>query len=74
LIFLKGLYGLWRWGLLTISIDIRVSPEPGAIELLRRYNIALNYAINRVLSLNLRSIGEVHNALYGELGEWFGPS
>ena len=51
-----------------------VSPEPGAIELLRRYNVALNYAINRILSLDLldlRSIGRVHNALYRELREWF---
>ncbi|MDT7888320.1 MAG: hypothetical protein RQ885_05025 [Desulfurococcales archaeon] len=44
-------------GLLTISIRIMVSPEPGARELLRRYNIALNYAMNKILSLDLRSIG-----------------
>jgi putative transposase len=53
---------------------MRVSPEPGAIELLRIYNVALNYAINRILSLDLldlRSIGRVHNALYRELREWF---
>jgi IS605 OrfB family transposase len=59
-------------GALTISIGMRVSPEPGAIELFRRYNVALNYAINRILSLDLRSIGRVHNALYRELREWFG--
>jgi transposase len=59
-------------GALTISIGMRVSPEPGAIELLRRYNVALNYAINKILRLNLRSIGRVHNALYRELKEWFG--
>ncbi|MDT7889455.1 MAG: hypothetical protein RQ885_10840 [Desulfurococcales archaeon] len=41
----------------SISIGMVVSPEPGAIELLRRYNVALNYAINRILGLNLRSIG-----------------
>jgi len=61
-------------GVLTLSIGVRVSPEPGAIELLRRYNVALNYAINRILSLDLldlRSIGRVHNALYRELREWF---
>jgi IS605 OrfB family transposase len=58
-------------GLLTISIGMRVSPEPEAIELLRRYNVALNYAINRILRLGLRSIGRVHNALYRELREWF---
>jgi len=48
-----------------------VSPEPEAIELLRRCNVALNYAINKILSLGLRSIGRVHNALYRELREWF---
>ena len=42
-------------GLLTISIGVMVSPEPGAIELLKRYNTALNYAINKILSLGLRS-------------------
>ena len=58
-------------GLLTLSIGMMVSPEPGAIELLRRYNTALNYAINKILRLDLRSIGRVHNALYRELREWF---
>ncbi|MDT7889597.1 MAG: hypothetical protein RQ885_11580 [Desulfurococcales archaeon] len=38
-------------GVLTLSIGMRVSPKPGARELFRRYNIALNYAINRNLSL-----------------------
>jgi len=53
-------------GLLTLSTGMRDSPEPAGIELLRRYNVALNYAINRILSLDLldlRSIGRVHNAL-----------
>jgi hypothetical protein len=59
-------------GVLTLSTGMRVSPEPEAIELLRRYNVALNYAINRILRLDLKKIGEVHNALYRELREWFG--
>jgi len=59
-------------GVLTLSIGMRVSPEPAGIELLRRYNVALNYAINKILSLGLRSVGSVHNALYRELREWFG--
>ncbi|MDT7895328.1 MAG: hypothetical protein RQ855_03915 [Desulfurococcales archaeon] len=42
---------------------------PGAIELFRRYSVALNYAINKTLRLGLRNIGEVHNALYGGLRE-----
>jgi len=58
-------------GLLTLSIGVRVSPEPGAMELLKRYNTALNYAINKILRLNLKKIGEIHNALYRELKEWF---
>jgi IS605 OrfB family transposase len=59
-------------GVLTLSIGMRVSPEPEAVELLRRYNTALNYAINKILRLDLKKIGEVHNALYRELKEWFG--
>ena len=58
--------------MLTISIGMVVSPEPEAVELFRRYNTALNYAINKILRLDLRSIGSVHNALYRELREWFG--
>jgi hypothetical protein len=58
-------------GVLTLSIAMRVSPEPAGIELLKRYNVALNYAMNKILRLDLRSIGSVHNALYRELREWF---
>ncbi len=57
---------------LTLSIGVRVSPEPAGIELLRRYNVALNYALQRILSLDLRSLADVHKALYRELVEWFG--
>jgi IS605 OrfB family transposase len=59
-------------GMLTISIGVMVSPEPEAIGFLKRYNTALNYAINKILRLNLKKIGEIHNALYRELKEWFG--
>jgi IS605 OrfB family transposase len=58
-------------GVLTLSIGMRVSPEPAGIELLKRYNVALNYAINKILSLNLKTIREVHRELYRELREWF---
>jgi len=56
----------------TLSIGMMVSPEPEAIELLRRYDTALNYAINKILRLNLKKIGEVRSAIYRELREWFG--
>ena len=46
-------------GVLTLSIGMRVSPDPGAVELLERYRLALNYAINRILSLNLKTIRAV---------------
>jgi len=59
-------------GLLTISTAVRVSPEPEAVELLRRYMIALNYAMNKILNLNLKTIKEVHRELYRKLKEWFG--
>jgi len=59
-------------GVLTLSIGMRVSPEPAGIELLRRYNVALNYAINKILSLNLKTLKEVNRELYRELREWFG--
>jgi len=51
-----------------------VSPEPEAVELLRRYRIALNYVMNKILSLNLRTIKDAHRKLYRELREWFGLS
>jgi hypothetical protein len=51
---------------------LRVSSEPGAVELLRRYRLALNYAINKILSLNLKTVRKVHRELYRELREWFG--
>ena len=47
------------------------------MELLKRYNTALNYAINKILSLDLldlRSIRRVHNALYRELRRFGLPS
>jgi len=63
-------------GVLTLSIAVRVSPEPEAVELLRRYRIALNYAMNKIfsLNLNLKTIEEVHRELYRGLREWFGLS
>jgi len=59
-------------GVLTLSIGTWVSPEPAGIELLRRYRLALNYAINKILSLNLKTIRDAHRELYRELREWFG--
>jgi len=59
-------------GVLTLSVAVRVSPEPAGVELLKTYRTALNYAMNRILSLNLKTIKDVHRTLYRELVEWFG--
>jgi len=40
-----------------------VNPEPEAIELLEKYRLVQNYSIYTILSLDLRSIGEVHQIL-----------
>jgi len=48
-------------GFLTLSIGMRVSPEPVAMELLYRYRYALNYAINKILDNNLKTLKQVHD-------------
>jgi hypothetical protein len=48
---------------------LTVNLEPGAVELLRIYMIALNYAINKILSLNLKTIRDAHRKLYKGLIE-----
>jgi len=58
-------------GFLTLSIDVRVSPEPVVIELLHRYRYALNYAINKILDNNLKTLKQAHKMLYKDLVERF---
>jgi len=58
-------------GFLTLSIGMRVSPEPVVIKLLYRYRDALNYAIKKILDNNLRTLKQVHNFLYKDLVERF---
>ena len=58
-------------GFLTLSIGVRVSPEPVALELLHRYRYALNYAINRIIDNNLRTLKQAHKMLYKDLVERF---
>jgi len=47
-------------GFLTLSIGMRVSPEPVVLELLHRYRDALNYAINKIIDNNLRTLKQIH--------------
>ena len=58
-------------GVLTLSIGVRVSPEPVAVELLHRYRDALNYAINKILDNNLKTLKQTHKMLYKDLVERF---
>ena len=50
-------------GFLTLSIGMRVSPEPVAIELLHRYRNAMNYAINKIIDNNLKTLKQIHDFL-----------
>jgi len=58
-------------GVLTLSIGVRVSPEPVVIELLHRYRDALNYAIKKIIDNNLRTLKQTHKILYKDLVEIF---
>jgi len=48
-------------------LAMAINPELGAVELIERYRLALNYAVNRILSLNIKTTKEVHRELYREL-------
>jgi putative transposase len=60
-------------GLLTLTIKMRVSPEPCSeqelINLMRRYREALNYAIKVVIENKALSLSKAHKLLYNVLKE-----
>jgi IS605 OrfB family transposase len=62
-------------GVLTLSIRMRVSPEPDSyqelISLMKRYREALNYAIKVVVESNALSLGKAHKLLYNVLKEGY---
>ena len=57
--------------MLTLSIGVRVSPEPVVIKLFHRYRYALNYAIKKILDNNLKTLKQIHDFLYKDLVERF---
>jgi predicted transposase len=63
-------------GLLTLTIKMRVSPEPEyekeLISLMKRYREALNYAIKIIIENKLLSLSKVHKLLYNILKERYG--
>jgi IS605 OrfB family transposase len=60
-------------GLLTLTIKMRVSPEPGSerelVNLMKRYREALNHAIRVVVENKALSLGKAHKLLYSVLKE-----
>jgi IS605 OrfB family transposase len=60
-------------GLLTLTIKMRVSPEPEyereLISLMKRYRYALNYAIKVVIENKALSLSKIHKLLYSILKE-----
>jgi IS605 OrfB family transposase len=65
-------------GLLTLTIKMRVSPEPEyekeLISLIKRYREALNYSIKVIIENNALSLGKAHKLLYNILKERYGLS
>jgi IS605 OrfB family transposase len=62
-------------GLLTLTIKMRVSPEPDSykklVGLMKRYREALNHAIKVVIEDRALSLGKAHRLLYSVLKERF---
>jgi len=62
-------------GVLTLTVKMRVSPEPGSyqelVDLMERYRDALNYSITVVIEKKALSLGRAHKLLYATLKERF---
>ncbi|MGY0287739.1 MAG: RNA-guided endonuclease TnpB family protein [Candidatus Methanodesulfokora washburnensis] len=58
-------------GSLTLTVGMRVSPEPEVIDLLERYRDALNYSIRKIIGHKATSLSKVHELLYNDLKERF---
>jgi IS605 OrfB family transposase len=63
-------------GELTLSVKMRVSPEPesqqAVLDLMRRYRDALNYSVRAVLANKALSLTKAHRLLYNDLRERYG--
>jgi len=62
-------------GFLTLTIKMRVRPEPECDEelvgLLKRYRDALNYSVKKIIEKRATSLSKAHALLYQELKEAF---
>jgi len=63
-------------GELTLTVMMRVSPEPeqrqAILDLMRRYRDALNYSVRAVIANRALSFGKAHKLLYKDLRERYG--
>jgi len=63
-------------GELTLTVKMRVSPEPeqeeAILDLMRRYRDALNYSIRAIIASKALSLGKAHRLLYKDLRERYG--
>jgi len=61
---------------LTLTIKMRVSPEPedeqALLNLMRRYRDALNYSVRTLIANRALSLGKAHKLLYNDLRERYG--
>jgi len=58
-------------GVLTLTVRVRVSPEPEVLDLLKRYRDALNHSIRVIVESKALSLGKTHQLLYSTLKERF---
>ncbi len=62
-------------GALTLTIKMRVSPEPKAyqelLDLMKRYRDALNYSVRVIIESRALTLGKAHKLLYNTLKERF---
>ena len=60
-------------GVLTLTIKMRVSPEPDSyqqlLDLMKRYRDALNYSIRAIIESKALSLGKARKLLYNTLRE-----
>ena len=63
-------------GELTLTVKMRVSPEPenqqAVLDLMRRYRDALNYSVRAIIASRALSLSKAHRLLYSDLRERYG--
>jgi len=63
-------------GELTLTVRVRVSPEPDSgqavLDLMKRYRDALNYSIRAIIANKALSLSRAHRLLYEDLKERYG--